>query len=115
MISGRCGFSFGRRGSSRLIGLELFNSRHEIVEIFGNLMPKIAFSKSDWRNVAAANEIAVQAFLDGKARFTDIPRVIRSVLEEHSNDPAGTLEDLLVADTRARETAANRLAHGVPR
>jgi 1-deoxy-D-xylulose-5-phosphate reductoisomerase len=65
--------------------------------------------------VNAANEIAVQAFLDGKARFTDIPRVIRTVLERHLNDPAGTLEDLRVADTRARETAASCLAHGVPR
>jgi 1-deoxy-D-xylulose-5-phosphate reductoisomerase len=62
----------------------------------------------------AANEVAVGAFLDGAARFTDIARVIESALERHGGDPARSLEDVVAADRRARETAARMLSDGVP-
>jgi len=63
--------------------------------------------------VNAANEVAVQAFLDGSARFTDIARVIETALERHGGDPAHGLDDLVAADRRARETTARVLADGV--
>jgi 1-deoxy-D-xylulose-5-phosphate reductoisomerase len=62
----------------------------------------------------AANEIAVEAFLDGRAGFLDIPAVVRAVLDRHAGAPAATLEDILEADRRARETATHLVTHGVP-
>jgi len=61
----------------------------------------------------AANEVAVQAFLDGAAGFLEIPAVLRVALDRHGHAPAGDLHDLLSADARARETAGRVLAQGV--
>ncbi|MBL8849626.1 MAG: 1-deoxy-D-xylulose-5-phosphate reductoisomerase [Planctomycetaceae bacterium] len=51
----------------------------------------------------AANEVAVERFLAGRLRFTDIPRACRAVLEHHHFNPAPTLHDLLVMDEWARK------------
>ena len=50
----------------------------------------------------AANEVAVAAFLDGKIRFTDIARLIESVLEKHQSRDASSIESILSADADAR-------------
>jgi 1-deoxy-D-xylulose-5-phosphate reductoisomerase len=57
----------------------------------------------------AANEVAVEAFLDGRVRFTRIPEIIRGTLERHAGAPAGGLDDLRAADTLARRSAAQLL------
>ncbi|HBE21030.1 MAG TPA: 1-deoxy-D-xylulose-5-phosphate reductoisomerase [Cyanobacteria bacterium UBA11149] len=53
----------------------------------------------------AANEQAVALFLDEKIGFLDIPRCIEQVCDRHQADncPHPTLEDILRADTWARE------------
>ncbi len=51
----------------------------------------------------AANECAVAAFLDGKIRFSDIPRAISSALDALGDMPAGNRENLLAADAAARK------------
>jgi 1-deoxy-D-xylulose-5-phosphate reductoisomerase len=51
----------------------------------------------------AANESAVQQFLEGHLRFTDIVPACRSVLDHHNFDPQPTLEQLLRVDRWARE------------
>ncbi|MFO1518485.1 MAG: 1-deoxy-D-xylulose-5-phosphate reductoisomerase [bacterium] len=53
----------------------------------------------------AANEVVVKAFLDGKIRFLDIPRVVGQVLREHTPQAAHRLEDLLRVDAGARAKA----------
>ncbi|MGH7217070.1 MAG: 1-deoxy-D-xylulose-5-phosphate reductoisomerase [Nitrospiraceae bacterium] len=53
----------------------------------------------------AANEIAVEAFLNGGIRFTDIAEVIRSTMDLHTTKDIETLEDALEADRWAREKA----------
>jgi 1-deoxy-D-xylulose-5-phosphate reductoisomerase len=53
----------------------------------------------------AANEVAVQAFLDGQVRFTDIPRIIEQALGEVSAEDALNLDLVLAADARARAHA----------
>jgi len=53
----------------------------------------------------AANEVAVEAFLNKKIPFLDIPRLIRDVLMAHSSLAVNTLEDVLMADKQARESA----------
>jgi 1-deoxy-D-xylulose-5-phosphate reductoisomerase len=54
----------------------------------------------------AANEAAVEAFLQGELHFTEIVPACRSVLEEHHFDPEPTLERLEILDRWAREEVA---------
>ncbi len=60
--------------------------------------------------MAAADELAVQAFLDGRIRFTEIADVIAATLDAHDgvNDPP--LEAVDAADAWARGYAHDRLA-----
>jgi 1-deoxy-D-xylulose-5-phosphate reductoisomerase len=53
----------------------------------------------------AANELAVEAFLQGKIAFLDIPRIIAKVVAMHTNTKASSLEPILAADTWARQAA----------
>jgi 1-deoxy-D-xylulose-5-phosphate reductoisomerase len=51
----------------------------------------------------AANEVAVGAFLEGSLKFTDIPRLVRQVMDQHEVKPVKTIEDILRADQWGRE------------
>lgn len=51
----------------------------------------------------AANEVAVERFLEGSLRFCDIPRACREILNAHNDDPRPTLGELLRQDAWARE------------
>lgn len=53
----------------------------------------------------AANEVAVAAFLNGRIGFTDIPRMIETVLEQSDILPASTLDSVIEADRQARVLA----------
>jgi 1-deoxy-D-xylulose-5-phosphate reductoisomerase len=53
----------------------------------------------------AANEVAVQYFLDGLIRFTEISSLISEVMERTTTGPAGDLDAILDADARARSLA----------
>lgn len=50
----------------------------------------------------AANEIAVESFLKGKIKFTDIPRICEAMMLSASEHTPHSLEDILMADTEAR-------------
>lgn len=50
----------------------------------------------------AAKEAAVDRFLAGEVRFTDIPQICRAVLDAHQFDPAPSLSELLKLDAWAR-------------
>lgn len=67
----------------------------------GGLMPAI---------LNAANEVAVQAFLEGRLNFLDIPAVIETVMNDVNGGPVTDLETVLDADARAREAALRRVA-----
>jgi 1-deoxy-D-xylulose-5-phosphate reductoisomerase len=54
----------------------------------------------------AANEIAVQAFLDGRIGFLDIAATVEDVLARVDGAPARDLDELVEADRRARELVA---------
>ena len=54
----------------------------------------------------AANEVAVQAFLDGRIGFLDIAAAVEDVLARIDGAPAGDLDELVEADRRARELVA---------
>lgn len=61
----------------------------------------------------AANEIAVQAFLDGKIGIGRIAALNRAVMEEHVPRSAATLENVLEADEWARSRAIMMLGRSV--
>ena len=50
----------------------------------------------------AANEVAVQAFLDNRIPFSGISRLVNQTMEEHPLDPGAELEAILEADAWAR-------------
>ncbi|MBA3323292.1 MAG: 1-deoxy-D-xylulose-5-phosphate reductoisomerase [Pyrinomonadaceae bacterium] len=59
----------------------------------------------------AANEIAVQSFLGGKLKLTDIPRVIEQVIDQHDNSsPLRDLNQVLAIDREARAQAVEAIA-----
>ena len=51
----------------------------------------------------AANEVAVQAFLDRKIKFTDITKTVEHVMKEHNFIKDPTLQDIMNADEYARK------------
>ncbi len=51
----------------------------------------------------AANEIAVQAFLDRKIKFTDITKTVEHVMKKHNFIKDPTLQDIMDADAHARK------------
>lgn len=59
----------------------------------------------------AANEVAVDAFLSGRIRFTEIASIIEDVLDLEASVPARCLADVLAADAQARTLASRWLHH----
>ncbi len=55
----------------------------------------------------AADEIAVELFLSGAIPFNSIPSLIRNALDSHTPVSQPTLDDLLAADTWARDHVRN--------
>lgn len=53
----------------------------------------------------AANEVAVDAFLNRRLAFVDIPNVIECVMEQHRNVAVASLQDVFDADDWARNKA----------
>jgi 1-deoxy-D-xylulose-5-phosphate reductoisomerase len=53
----------------------------------------------------AANEIAVERFLDGTISFLQIPETICRTMEQHTSKSSPTLEDIIEADSSARTFA----------
>ena len=81
--------------------------------------PCLALATAAWQTggtapalLNAANEVAVQAFLDERIAFTAIPAVIRHVMEQCSVRAADTLEMILADDAAARTTACECIESG---
>ena len=58
----------------------------------------------------AANEVAVQAFLDGHLPFTGIPEMIERALETVERQPLTSFDDLYLADAQARRVVEGAVA-----
>lgn len=54
----------------------------------------------------AANEVAVEAFINGRISFNSIPRVIEDVMDEHQTEAVTDLDVVLETDAAARLQAA---------
>jgi 1-deoxy-D-xylulose-5-phosphate reductoisomerase len=59
---------------------------------------------------SAANEVAVEAFLDGRIPWPGIAQVIEQTLDVANVVEPGTVEDVLEADRSARDVAAGAVA-----
>ncbi len=57
----------------------------------------------------AADEVAVQAFLDGHIRFEDIPSTIETIVGETEAVHPTSIEQVLAADADARQRAKHRV------
>ncbi len=57
----------------------------------------------------AANEIAVEAFLDGKLGLSEIAEINRSVMNDHTAVPVGSIDNVLETDKWARSRAIMKL------
>ena len=75
---------------------------YQSIEI-GETMPAI---------LNAANEVAVNAFMEGSLKFTEIPILIQRVMEEHEVKSVHTIEDILRTDRWARERSKAILERG---
>ena len=60
--------------------------------------------------LSAANEVAVEAFLDGALGWADIAAVIESAMDAHDGAVPATVEDVLAADAAARQAVRTVLA-----
>jgi len=60
--------------------------------------------------VNAADEVVVQAFLDKKLLFSDIPKIVADTLEAHTVQPADRLESVMEADAWARSHALSQVS-----
>lgn len=63
----------------------------------------------------AANEVAVQAFLDRRIGFIDIPAIIEETLARLPASADVQLEAILAVDSQARQIAASQVAGGTGR
>ncbi|MEL6983424.1 MAG: 1-deoxy-D-xylulose-5-phosphate reductoisomerase [Actinomycetota bacterium] len=65
--------------------------------------------------LSAANEVAVDAFLDGRVRWVDIAATIAEVMGRHDGADAASLDDVLEGDNRARRYAEEVLDRSTAR
>ena len=91
------GLTFEEPDSKRFPALTLARRAGEI----GGTLPAV---------LNAANEVAVEAFLQGTIGFTYIPEVVRHTLDRHQVRPHPTLEEILNADDWARNEAARAVS-----
>ncbi len=53
--------------------------------------------------LCAADEVAVEFFLQGKIRFTDIATIVSNALEQHQSIAQPSIEEIFAADEKTRE------------
>jgi 1-deoxy-D-xylulose-5-phosphate reductoisomerase len=62
--------------------------------------------------LCAADEVAVELFMQGKIKFTEIPWLVERVLQEHQRSKETTLDGIIKTDTWARAEAVNLAGYG---
>ena len=71
-----------------------------------------AFAAGQYATTAmnAANEVAVQAFLDEHIKFTDIAQINRHIVEQMNATQISCIDDVLAIDQQARALANEALS-----
>ena len=88
-----------------LAGLTFFNPDHDRFPALGLAYRALEGGESLPAVLNAANEVAVEAFLGGIIRFTEIPTVIERTMDLHNSHSFATIEDVLIADRWGRDKA----------
>ncbi|WP_353892059.1 1-deoxy-D-xylulose-5-phosphate reductoisomerase [Proteinivorax hydrogeniformans] len=103
-------FSYPSRFKNNFKRLDLFSQsltfERPDYETFDGLSLCIDAIKTGGSNPAvlnAANEVCVESFLSGKISFTDISKIIGTVLSKHKTIYAPSLNEVLEVDSWARE------------
>ncbi len=112
------GLAYPERIDAGVAPLDLFKiARLDFVEPDFDRFPCLALAYRALRAggtapalMNAANEIAVDAFLNGRIAFLDIPRLIADVLDKLPTVAVNVLEDVLLADEQARSAAQDWVA-----
>jgi 1-deoxy-D-xylulose-5-phosphate reductoisomerase len=74
-----------------------------------DLAYEAARAGGSWPTVlSAANEVAVQRFLDRRIGFDEIPTMIRKALDAHPHRAVHSVEDVLEVDREVRERLERR-------
>lgn len=94
---------------SRIGSLTFEAPDHERFPCLGLAYDALAEGGSMPAVLNAANEIAVQAFLDKRLGFTDIPKVVGKTMEAHERVSFRSIEEVLDVDGWARDRAASMI------
>ncbi len=98
----------------QLARLEFFEPDHQKFQCLNLAYRAIESGGTAPAVLNAANEVAVEAFLNSAIAFSEIPEVVKSVMDAHVPLAAGTLDAILHADRwardRARELSGGRVA-----
>ncbi len=89
-LTGLSGLTFFNPDCARFPALKLAYQAMEA----GESMPAV---------LNAANEVAVEAFLDGRIKFTDIPVIIEKTMDAHTPHALTSIEEVLSVDRWGRE------------
>ncbi|MCK4376287.1 MAG: 1-deoxy-D-xylulose-5-phosphate reductoisomerase [Candidatus Brocadiae bacterium] len=93
----------GRLDLGRLSKLELSEPDHEAFPALALGYRVAEAGGTSGAVLSAANEEAVEAFLAGRLRFTDIVRLVEMVLDRHDVEADPTFEAAMAADRWSRE------------
>jgi 1-deoxy-D-xylulose-5-phosphate reductoisomerase len=86
-------------------GLTFFRPDQEKFRCLALAYRSLADGESMPAVMNAANEIAVDAFLEGKITFLQIPEVIERTMDAHTAGALTCIEEVLLADRWGRDTA----------
>jgi len=86
-------------------GLTFFNPDMEKFRCLGLAYAAITAGESMPAVMNAANEIAVEAFLDARIGFVQIAQVIERTMDRHMAQNLTSIEEVLLADRWGRDTA----------
>jgi len=105
-------------GAKSLDLVSIGNMQFEAPDTTGHY-PCLELASAAWRSggtapaiLNAANEVAVQAFLDKRIAFTGIHRVVEQVLDQCSVHGADSIDTILADDVRARALANECIESG---
>ena len=101
----RAGVSYGSIDWSTLSRLDFFEPDRDTFRCLdlAYAAGRVGGTAPAW--LSAANEIAVEAFLEGRLTWSQIPRVIDATMQQHDGVVPRELGDILEADAMARRIA----------
>ncbi|HTP66521.1 MAG TPA: 1-deoxy-D-xylulose-5-phosphate reductoisomerase [Geobacteraceae bacterium] len=86
-----------------LSGLTFFNPDHVRFPALKLAYQALDAGESMPAVLNAANEVAVESFLEGRIGFTDIPAIIQKTMDAHTPHSLASIEEVLAVDRWGRE------------